>query len=104
MNTTVATILVVLMLVSVSLGAQDCVTIERRDVMQVWAVRRGAALCTFNASNQTYNNFNLKVNNSLSYNTNQRDWYPLERAWRTISSQDGRLFSVFRYSNGGTPA
>ena len=59
-----------IILTSASVRSQDCATIQRPDVMQVWGVRSGADLCTFNSSSQTGDKsktFGLKVTDTLYY-------------------------------------
>ena len=83
MKQKVIDILLLVSLAIVSVQTQDCGTITRQDVMQVWGINKGAAICTFNASFQpSSNSFLMKVEDTLYYKFDT--WIKLERSWKTV--------------------
>ena len=89
-------ILLLLLLAMASVQAQDCATIKRQDVMQVWAIRQKAALCSLNPGPQSdYQALFLKVEDSLYFRFDSYSWIKLERSWKTASSSEEEGFKVF---------
>ena len=67
--------IVVILMVVLSVYAQDCATMVRQDIMQVWAIKKRALLCTFKSNLQpSFGTFGLMVKDNTLYYRIMSDW------------------------------